>query len=197
MFTRKPCEQAIYACSRAMLWRMDTDWWNYVSEVAGGATQRSISVRTDIEQSAISRWKRGKGISVESVIKFARAYGRPPVEAIIAAGYITADEAGVPISVQNNPPLDEIPTEELHEEIGRRLGLSRPFTLGSRDTRATTAGKGAVAEALGLNGTPATDEEVAEARRKSRPLSDDAQWNNYVPPPAGSVQDPEDRSDVS
>jgi transcriptional regulator with XRE-family HTH domain len=71
-------------------------WWDYVQTVTGNALQKDIAAATGIDQSSISRWQRGTNTPrADAVVLLARAYGRSPVEALVAAGYLTSDEPGV------------------------------------------------------------------------------------------------------
>ncbi len=71
-------------------------WQQYVAAVAGGATQTAIGERTGIAQSTIGRWLNGGYVPTEAakVAAFAQAYERNPLEAFVAAGMLTQDEAG-------------------------------------------------------------------------------------------------------
>ena len=71
-------------------------WWRYVETVTGEATQKDIAAATGIDQSSISRWQRGASTPrAEAVVAFARAYKRSPVEALVAAGYLSSSEIGM------------------------------------------------------------------------------------------------------
>lgn len=71
-------------------------WWRYVVTVTGEATQKDIAAATGIDQSSISRWQRGASTPrAEAVVAFARAYKRSPVEALVAAGYLSSSEIGM------------------------------------------------------------------------------------------------------
>src|SRR6202158_4080275 len=71
-------------------------WWRYVLTVTGNAAQKDIAAATGIDQSSISRWQRGTITPrAEAVVALARAYGRSPVEALVAAGYLSPTELGV------------------------------------------------------------------------------------------------------
>ena len=71
-------------------------WWRYVVTVTGNATQKDIAAATGIDQSSISRWQRGTNTPrAEAVVALARAYRRSPVEALVAADYLSSDELGV------------------------------------------------------------------------------------------------------
>lgn len=89
-------------------------WWEYVQRIAGSATSSEISRRTGINQSSITRWQISSP-RPESVAAFARAYGRPVLEAFIAAGFLTEEEAQVtqiePLSTGANMTDDELINE--------------------------------------------------------------------------------------
>ncbi|MDJ1113202.1 hypothetical protein [Microbacterium dauci] len=73
----------------------ETRWWNYVQLVAGVVQAKDIADVVGIDKSNVTRWKQGSRPAVEFVLKFARSYGRPVVEALAEAGFITDAEAGV------------------------------------------------------------------------------------------------------
>lgn len=90
-----------------------------MQDLSAHATQKEIAAVTGIEQTSISQWKRGLGTPKwQSVVAIARAYHRSPVEAFIAAGYITEDEAAQVVKLPT--PASELSTEELLAELGRR-----------------------------------------------------------------------------
>jgi transcriptional regulator with XRE-family HTH domain len=63
-------------------------WWEYVVRVAGkNATQKDIAQATGLDPASVSRWKTGTA-RADLAVQFARAYHRPPVESLIAAGYL-------------------------------------------------------------------------------------------------------------
>lgn len=106
-------------------------WWQYVERVADTRRQRDIAERTHIDATNISRWKSGQNPRPDMVAQFARAYRRPVLEAFIAAGFLTADEAG---EIPSTPPsFDDITDEQLIAELTRRL--ARAGTVASIDRR--------------------------------------------------------------
>lgn len=70
-------------------------WAAYVRTAIGDDTQETVARRSGIHQPTISRWLRGvqPQPSAPNVVAFARAYGLPPVQALVAAGVLNADEA--------------------------------------------------------------------------------------------------------
>jgi transcriptional regulator with XRE-family HTH domain len=97
-------------------------WWQYVVTISGNATQKDIARATDIDQSSISRWQRGAITPrAEAVVALARAYGRSPVEALVAAGYVTSDEIGVVELTTLTGDLRGASIDSLLSEVRRRV----------------------------------------------------------------------------
>jgi transcriptional regulator with XRE-family HTH domain len=96
-------------------------WWRYVVTVTGEATQKDIASATGIDQSSISRWQRGTSTPrAEAVVAFARAYERSPVEALVAAGYLSSSEIGVVELTTLTGDLSGASIESLVSEIRAR-----------------------------------------------------------------------------
>lgn len=95
-------------------------WPEYVRRISGRATQAQIAERIGIGRLSVCNWLHGKTRpKAETVITVARAFGRPPVEALLAAGYLRADEIDRPVEVRVSPR--HLPTEEIAAEVHRRL----------------------------------------------------------------------------
>jgi transcriptional regulator with XRE-family HTH domain len=102
-------------------------WWRYVVTVTGGATQKDIAALTGIDQSSISRWQRGTNTPrAEAVVALARAYSRSPVEALVAAGYLTAYELGVVELTTLTGDLTGASIDSLLSEVRRRVLVANP-----------------------------------------------------------------------
>ena len=112
-------------------------WWEYVARTAAGEEQAAIAKRVGLGQSMISRWK----VSVprpENAAAFARAYGRPVLEAFIAAGFLTPEEAS---EIPSAPPsLASLDDDELLAEVRRRMqgGQSDAGTAEAEKMRVST-----------------------------------------------------------
>lgn len=79
-----------------MATKTDTLWSLYLLHIADGGTQVEIGKAVGTTQVTISRWLT-KGLvptSAPMVAAVARAYGRNPLEAFVAAGMLEEDEAG-------------------------------------------------------------------------------------------------------
>jgi transcriptional regulator with XRE-family HTH domain len=104
-----------------------TPWWRYVVTVTGNAAQKDIAAATGIDQSSISRWQRATNTPrAEAVVAFARAYGRSPVEGLVAAGYLSSSELGVVELTTLTGDLTGISIDSLLSELRRRVLAPNP-----------------------------------------------------------------------
>ena len=102
-------------------------WWRYVVTVTGRAAQKDIAAATGIDESSISRWQRGTNTPrAEAVVALARAYGRSPVEALVAAGYLSSSELGVVEMTTLTGDLSGASIDSLLSEIRRRVLAANP-----------------------------------------------------------------------
>ena len=77
-----------------------TRWWKYLSELMGEDTATNAAKKTGISASNFTRWKQGANADPEFVVKVARAYHANVLEALVAAEFITEEEAGTNDSAQ-------------------------------------------------------------------------------------------------
>lgn len=96
-----------------------TKWWAYVRHVAGDATQLEIAHRAGIDKSHPTRWKQGFAPGAEFVVRFAEAYDRNALEALVAAEIITEEQAN--LREVRVTELSEIPSKDLLAELARRI----------------------------------------------------------------------------
>lgn len=95
-------------------------WPEYLRRIAGAATQSQIAEQIGIGRLSVCNWLHGKTRpKAETVIMVARVYRRSPIEALMAAAYIEADEVGQPIEVRVSP--SELSAADLAAEVSRRL----------------------------------------------------------------------------
>lgn len=94
-------------------------WSDYVRHTIGTDQQVDAARRTRVDQTTISRWVRGgQAGRAENVVKFARAYQRPVLEALVVAGFISESEARAQVTItKRENPSDE----QLLELIAARL----------------------------------------------------------------------------
>lgn len=99
---------------------MTETWSEFVKRVTRDMTQTQAAYMAGVTQTAIGRWVRGdtEAPRAESVVAFARALGAQPVQALVAAGYITVDEAAA--TIESRQTIRDFGTDELLEELRRR-----------------------------------------------------------------------------
>lgn len=93
-------------------------WGAFVRAVAGGHSQATIAQSAGITQPTASRWLSGEtGPTVAAAVRLARAYGVSPVQALMAAGFLTKEDTEI-------PPFSprQASTEALVAELARRHG---------------------------------------------------------------------------
>lgn len=73
----------------------ETNWWQYLSELMGGDTPTVAARKAGISASNFTRWKQGARADPDFVVKIARAYEANVLEALVSAGFITPEEAGM------------------------------------------------------------------------------------------------------
>ncbi|WP_176386621.1 helix-turn-helix transcriptional regulator [Gulosibacter sp. 10] len=91
---------------------------NWLSARTDGASLRDIAARAGVTQSTLSRQISGAStLDAGLVIKVARAYGLNVLEALVASGFVTEEEAGAPGVAS---ALERATDTELAREILRR-----------------------------------------------------------------------------
>lgn len=106
---------------------IDTEsFWAYVNRITGGVQNREIAAAIGVDSSSISRWRTGEQPRVKNVIAFARAFNRPAVEALIAAGYLNISDAYSHVELRAAADLTGASDEELTAELQRRLKQGKP-----------------------------------------------------------------------
>lgn len=108
---------------------VDMNWPKYVAKISSNAQQKDIARAAGVDGSTVSRWKSGLAPKPENVAAFARSYRRPVLEAFVAAGYLTPEEANEQPTAR--PSLTDLSSDELIHEIARRLKAGEQ---GERDT---------------------------------------------------------------
>ena len=68
-------------------------WWAYVQRHSRRSTNVAIAAAVGFTASSVGRWKVSTPDPAHTAA-FARSYGRPVLEAFVAAGYLTPEEAG-------------------------------------------------------------------------------------------------------
>lgn len=101
-------------------------FWEYVSRIAEHRQNREIAAMIGVDSSAISRWKTGEQPAFKNALAFARAFNRPAVEALVAAGYLDVSDAFAHVALYTS--IQAVPDEELWQEVHRRWDSRGPRT---------------------------------------------------------------------
>lgn len=109
-------------------------WPEYVASVVGADRNIDVADKTGIDTATISRWMKPRpgrptGVSCQTVLQFARGYRRPFMEALLVAGYVTEEEAGMKaptgdgvlnLSMMTNAQLARV-QRDVAAEVQKRL----------------------------------------------------------------------------
>jgi transcriptional regulator with XRE-family HTH domain len=122
---------------------MTDKWWEYVQNVSHRARPADIAENTGISAPTISRWNpENKGGPArpdpDNVVRFARAYERSPLEALISADYIDADDIGRPIEPLVS--MKDVTDAALIDELSGRLETLRARLTGDQGEGWSSAG---------------------------------------------------------
>ena len=99
---------------------MTETWPEYLRRITGGQTQSQIAQQIGIGRLSVCHWLHGKTRpKAETVITVAQAYRRSPIEALLAASYLQADELDQPFELITS--LRALPAEDIANEVCRRL----------------------------------------------------------------------------
>jgi hypothetical protein len=108
----------------ASMQRIET-WPQYVRHHSRNAHQDDIAYAVGVDQTTVgrwldvARWNAGKRPMPDQVVKFAKAYGRKPVEAFIAAGFLAIEDVSGPIQI--GVSIDDVTDEDLVKGLADRL----------------------------------------------------------------------------
>lgn len=110
-----------------------SSWGEYIKKYSHGDPQGVIAEKMGVDTSTVGRWLKGSTgqPEAEKAINFARQYNRSPVEALIHAGYITADEIGQ--AVETAGSMKDVSDEALIGELGGRLAEFRRLLAGGNE----------------------------------------------------------------
>lgn len=99
---------------------MRENWPEYLRRIARGQTQSQIAEKVGVGRLSVCHWLHGKTRpKPETAMAVARVYGRSPIEALLAAGYLDAAEVRLPVDTRSSP--QDLPAEEVAAEVRRRL----------------------------------------------------------------------------
>ncbi|HEY1179335.1 MAG TPA: hypothetical protein VGF17_24535 [Phytomonospora sp.] len=132
-------------------------WWTYVTGTSGTESPKEMQTMTGIDGPNFSRWKAGHVPKVEMVAQFARAYRRPVLEAFVAAGFLTDEEAKA--RPAKTPDYSQLSSDEL-----LRLVRSRMRDEGSGEDGAPNTEAGQAGAKITKIPTPPTMEDIEAGR---------------------------------
>jgi len=98
------------------------DWAGWVNQqlTRKGWRPADAARAFGVDDSMVSKWRRGlAGPDPKSLRRIAESLDLPILTVLVAAGYLTAEEAGQVPPAETNP--SEVPTMELIEEIRTRI----------------------------------------------------------------------------
>lgn len=129
---------------RNTLGRMSREWIAYLERTAPGATQKALAEAAGVDQSTVSRWRRGQGEPApETAIRLARKIGAEPLGALVAAGHLTPAEARAIVSHHEHGSITDA---ELLEILAARLAGTRGRETDGRAPAATMQARGSRAD---------------------------------------------------
>jgi DNA-binding transcriptional regulator YdaS (Cro superfamily) len=95
-------------------------WSAYVRRLTGDEPQDQVGRKVGLNGSTINRWRNGSRPGKPGeVAALAVAYGGNVLEAFVAAGFLTPEQAGVPPKAR--PDWTAVSNEELLEQVAARL----------------------------------------------------------------------------
>jgi transcriptional regulator with XRE-family HTH domain len=151
------------------------NWPEYVGRHMDGRTQYEVAGLVGVSPPALSRWLRGQqGVDAAVAIRFAKAVGDSPLAALVAAGYLTPEEASEQPAAA--PDYSQLTNDELLQLVRQRMGehhataTSRPGESPGEPSRADRLN--AAAEGL-LASVP--EEAAEQARLAKRAMQDRAE----------------------
>lgn len=101
---------------------MDSRWPDYLRKIARGVSGSVIARTIEVSESKVSYWMSGKRAPLPAeCVRVARAFGYPPVDALVAAGYLTpADAVSLGGERGDGGSLADYPSIALLDELRRR-----------------------------------------------------------------------------
>lgn len=126
-------------CMMAARLRTMSNWSNYVKALTKGVGIEEVGARVGVSGSTISRWRSGQSSpkNPAEVALLAVAFDADVLEAFVAAGYLTPEQAQRPARLD----LRTIPADLFNKELERRLTAGSGHET-SRDDHTLAAKRG-------------------------------------------------------
>lgn len=135
------------------------NWQAYVQQQRGQDNDTQLGAKVGLTASSVGRWERSAP-KVESVRAFAIAYSRPVLEAFVAAGFLTSEQAAATVILQG---VDSITDEQILAELGARLAAQREGAPHATQVQESQQGQGS-ASSGGEGGQPPKTQGSSERR---------------------------------
>lgn len=115
-------------------------WGEYIKKYSQGDPQGVIAEKMGVDTSTVGRWLKGSTgqPDAQKAINFARHYLRSPIEALIHAGYLDADEVGQAIEIAGS--MHDVSDEAIMGELADRLAEFRRLLTGDDSEGWSTTG---------------------------------------------------------
>lgn len=150
---------------------VDGLWAAYVTRFGEGMTQRQIGEKAGVDQATAGRWVRGEKVPTEAAVvaRLAQGFGRNPLEAFVAAGFLSLDEVGRGLEKESADLLRTMMKSiEARQEASRDALRLRQIIREAGETLAAAQERG---EVLGEKSLAAAVN-LARAGRGEEPLAD-------------------------
>lgn len=99
---------------------MSTRWWKYLDSLRNpDMSDRKLALFIDVTPATVSRWKSGQAPGSAEVVRAARAFGANVVDALVAGGVLSTEEAED--YVRGQLSLADVPLAALLSELETRL----------------------------------------------------------------------------
>ena len=98
----------------------ETRWGKYLSHLMGTDNATEAAKKSGISSSNFTRWKKGARADPDFVVKIARSYNSNVLEALVAAEFITDEEAAL-TTISPTLNLSEVDSAALIEELEQRV----------------------------------------------------------------------------
>lgn len=102
---------------------VENKWARYMKTATDGANDSTIAAALAVSPSTVGRWRSGASQpQPQQVVAFAREFQRSPINALVAAGYISASETETAeVEPGSADDLSDVSTMRLLEELTHRV----------------------------------------------------------------------------
>lgn len=129
-FPRISFAKALHACTISVkLPDVDKNaWTRYLEVTTHPDNDKTIASKVGVSPSTIGRWRSGEiDPKPRQVVALARRYGKSPLAALVAAGYLSAEDLEEDLTLHYAADLDEISTLQLVDELRDRLDVMNDY----------------------------------------------------------------------